>query len=289
MENLLYLLSNANTQWVLMGSLILGFASGVIGSFVLLKKQSLIGDAMAHATLPGVCLAFLVIGEKSTPIFLIGAAVTGLISTYLIQAIVKHSRIKTDAAIGVVLSVSFGLGIVLLTYITQNTSGDKSGIDEFIFGQAASMVRSDIQVIAVGSVVILLVSTLFFKELKVSIFDPLYAKGIGLPVNLLNGVLMALVVGIVVVGIQMVGVVLIAALLITPPLAARYWTDQLGRMSFLAGIIGALSGVFGTLISTIGNGLPTGPLIVLCASVIFLISLLLGTRKGLITKVVRHA
>ncbi|KGP71253.1 metal ABC transporter permease [Pontibacillus yanchengensis] len=289
MENMLELLTNANTQWVLLGALILGFASGLIGSFVLLKKQSLIGDAMAHATLPGVCMAYLIFGVKSIPLFLLGAACTGLLATYFIQAIVKHSRIKTDASIGVVLSVFFGLGIVLLTYISKNTTGDKSGLDDFIFGQAAAMVKGDIQVIAVGSLLIILISSLFFKELKISIFDPLFAKGIGLPVGLFNGILMGLVVGIVVVGIQMVGVVLIAALLITPPLAARYWTDQLGHMSFLSGIIGAISGVVGTLISTTGEGLPTGPLIVLCASAIFLISLLLGTRKGLITKVVKQA
>ncbi|QHE51164.1 metal ABC transporter permease [Pontibacillus sp. HMF3514] len=287
MNEFLEFLSSANTQWVLIGSIILGFASGLIGSFVLLKKQSLIGDAMAHATLPGVCAVYIIFNVKSIPLFLVGAACTGLLATYLIQAIVKHSRIKTDASIGVVLSVFFGFGIVLLTYITKNTQGNRSGLDEFIFGQAAAMVKSDIQVIALGSLIIIIVSALFFKELKISIFDPQYAKGIGLPVSLFNLILMGLVVGIVVVGIQMVGVVLIAALLITPPLAARYWTDRLGRMAFLSGCIGAISGVVGTLISTAGDGLPTGPLIVLCASVIFLVSLLFGARKGLIVKAVR--
>lgn len=287
MNDLLNFLSQANTQWVLIGSAILGFASGLIGSFVLLKKQSLIGDAMAHATLPGVCIVYIIFNVKSIPLFLIGAALTGLLATYLIQAIVKHSRIKTDASIGVVLSVFFGFGIVLLTYITKNTEGNRSGLDEFIFGQAAAMVKSDIQIIALGSLLIIIVSALFFKELKISIFDPQYAKGIGLPVGFINVILMGLVVGIVVVGIQMVGVVLIAALLITPPLAARYWTDRLGHMTFLSGCIGSISGVVGTFISTAGEGLPTGPLIVLCASMIFLISLFFGARKGLVIKAVR--
>ncbi|KGP90388.1 manganese ABC transporter [Pontibacillus chungwhensis BH030062] len=288
MNELLSLLTSPNTQWVLAGSSLLGFASGLIGSFVLLKKQSLIGDAMAHATLPGVCLAFLIFGVKSIPLFLIGAATTGLIATYCIQAIVKHSRIKTDASIGVVLSVFFGLGIMLLTYITKHAKGNQSGLEDFIFGQAAAMVKSDIQVIAVGSLLIIILSSLFFKEFKISIFDPNYARGIGLPVSVFNLVLMALVVGVVVVGIQMVGVVLIAALLITPPLAARYWTDQLGRMGVIAGIFGAISGVTGTLISTAGEGLPTGPLIVLCASLIFVLSLLFGASKGIIVKAVRQ-
>ncbi|MCA0982857.1 metal ABC transporter permease [Halobacillus yeomjeoni] len=284
MNSLIEFLSNPNTQWVLTGSILLGFASGLIGSFVLLKKQSLIGDAMAHATLPGVCIAYIISGVKSTPLFLTGAALTGLLATYFIQAIVKHSRIKTDASIGVVLSVFFGIGIVLLTYITKNMGGNQSGLDDFIFGQAASMVRGDIQTIAVGSFLIILFTSLFFKEFKIAVFDPNYAKGLGIPVGLINSILMALVIGVVVVGIQMVGVVLIAALLITPPLAARYWTDRLGLMSFISGIIGALSGVVGTTVSTIGEGLPTGPLIVLVTSALFLLSLLFGKSKGLITR-----
>ncbi|MBB6451751.1 manganese/zinc/iron transport system permease protein [Salirhabdus euzebyi] len=280
------LFTKANAQWVLFGSILLGFASGVIGSFVLLKKQSLISDAMAHATLPGVCLVYMIFQVKSIPLFLIGATITGLLATYSIQFIVKHSRIKTDAAIGITLSVFFALGIVLLTFISKNLSGNQSGLDDFIFGQAAALVSSDLQMIAVGSLVIIILSTLFFKEFKISIFDPLYAKGLGLPVTFFNAVLLALVVGVVVIGIQMVGVVLIAALLITPPLAARYWTEQLGLMAMLSGIFGAISGLIGTFISTLGEGLPTGPVIVLCASVIFLLSLIFGSKKGLVKKVV---
>lgn len=280
------LLSNANTQWVLIGSIMLGFASGVIGSFVLLKKQSLISDAMAHATLPGVGLMYIIFEYKSIPLFLIGATITALLATYSIQLIIKHSRIKTDAAIGSVLSVFFALGIVFLTYISKNTSGNRSGLDDFIFGQAASLVASDVRMITIGSAILIILSALFFKEFKITIFDPLYAMGLGLPVRFLNLVLLGLVVGIVVIGIQMVGVVLIAALLITPPLSARYWTDKLGRMTILSGVFGAVSGVAGTVISTIGEGLPTGPIIVLCASIIFLFSLLFGSKKGFIPKVV---
>ncbi|WP_215146152.1 metal ABC transporter permease [Exiguobacterium qingdaonense] len=283
------LLQNPNARWVLTGSLLLGFASGVIGSFVLLKKQSLISDAMAHAALPGICIAYLIYGVKSTPLFLIGAALSGLLATYLIQAIVTHSKLKTDASIGVVLSVFFGFGIVLLTYITRHSGGNQAGLDDFIFGQAASMVRNDVYMIAIGSLFIILFTTLFFKEFKVATFDPQFAKGIGLPVKGLNAIMMMLVIMMVVIGIQMVGVILMAALLITPPLAARYWTDRLEWMGLISGSIGAISGVVGTALSTMGEGLPTGPLIVLTASCIFFISLLFGFKKGIIVKGVRHA
>ncbi|CDQ38061.1 metal ABC transporter permease [Virgibacillus salexigens] len=281
--------SSANLQWVLAGSLLLGFASGVIGSFVLLKRQSLISDAMAHAALPGVCIIYILFQVKSVPFLLAGAAVTSLIATQSIQTIVNKSRIKTDAAIGIIISVFFGLGIVLLTYIQQNSSGNQAGLDSFIFGQAASLVRSDVQLIAIGALVLIILTALFFKEFKISIFDPEFAKGIGLPVTFFNGVLLFLVVAVVVIGIQMVGVVLIAALLITPPISARYWTDRLGWMTILAGIFGAIAGVSGAVLSTAFNNLPTGPVIVLSASLIFFISLFLGSKKGLIIKGVKHA
>ncbi|GAA5416769.1 manganese transport system membrane protein MntC [Paraliobacillus ryukyuensis] len=280
-------LSSANVRWVLIGSLILGFASGMIGSFVLLKKQSLISDAMSHAALPGVCIGFMIFQEKSLPILLVGAAVTSLIATHAIQVIVNHSKIKSDAAIGIVISVFFGFGIVLLTYIQQNFTSDQAGLDAFIFGQAASLVRSDVQLVAISSLILVLITTICFKAFKISIFDPSFAKNIGIHVRFFNGLLLALVVGIVVIGIQMVGVVLIAALLITPALAARYWTDNLTVMAWLAGVFGSISGLIGAITSTLFSNLPTGPMIVLSASVIFFISLLIGQRKGLFLRAVK--
>lgn len=288
-DEVISLFSSVNAQWVLAGSLLLGFASGMIGSFVLLKKQSLISDAMAHAALPGVCIAFIIFQEKSMPLLLTGAAITSLLATQGIQVIIKHSRIKTDAAIGIIISVFFGFGIVLLTYIQQNSTGNQAGLNSFIFGQAASLVKSDVQLIAISSLLLIIVTTFCFKEFKISIFDPSFARGIGISVSLYNGVLLALIVGIVVIGIQMVGVVLIAALLITPPLAARYWTENLSVMAWLAGIFGGISGMVGASMSTIIGDLPTGPMIVLSASLIFFISLLFGKRKGILLKGVKVA
>ncbi|WP_394172841.1 iron chelate uptake ABC transporter family permease subunit [Guptibacillus hwajinpoensis] len=283
-NELLLTLQDANTQWVLFGSILLGVASGVLGSFALLRKQSLIGDAMAHAALPGICLAFLLYGTKSIGWFLVGAALSGLLATYFIQAIINHSRIKEDTAIGLVLSVFFGFGIVLLTKIAQSKNGNQSGLDDFIFGQAASLVGSDVKVISGVAIVLLIITFLLFKELKLFTFDRQFAKGIGLPTGFINALLMTLIVSAVVIGLQAVGVILMAAMLITPAIAARYWTDRLDRMVIVAGTIGALSGILGTILSSMASSLPTGPVIVLAATAIFIISLVFAPNRGLVSK-----
>lgn len=284
LQEIVFMLKEPNTQWVLLGTALLGLASGVIGSFALLKKQSLIGDAMAHAALPGVCIAFLIYGEKSILLFMIGAAIFGLLATFCIEYVVKHSRIKQDTSIAIFLSVFFGFGIVLLTKISQGNYGSKSGLDAYIFGQAASLVKSDLVVLTIVSIILLLISYLLFKELKILTFDPQFAQGIGLPINLLNGLLMSLIVGAIVIGIQTVGVVLMAAMLITPAIAARYWTERLDQMVIISGMVGALSGIIGTIVSTTTRGLSTGPVIVVCATIIFLFSLLFGSKRGLLIK-----
>jgi len=289
MEAITNIWMDANTQWVLLGTLLLGLASGLIGSFALLKKQSLIGDAMAHAALPGICIAFLLYGAKSMSWFMIGASIAGLLATLFIQKIIQYSRIKEDTAIGLVLSVFFGFGIVLLTYINQSSKGNQSGIDDFIFGQAASLVGSDVKLISGIAVILIGVTIILFKELKLLAFDPQFAKGIGLPIGLLNGLLMMLIVSIVVIGLQAVGVVLMSALLITPAIAARYWTERLDRMVIIAAIIGAFSGVFGTILSTTTNGMPTGPLIIVAATIIFLFSLVFAPKRGMLAKAIRNA
>ncbi|WP_335869638.1 metal ABC transporter permease [Bacillus sp. 2205SS5-2] len=278
------ILNDANTQWVLLSTLLLGTASGVLGSFALLRKQSLIGDAVAHAALPGICIAFLLVGEKDFIVLLAGAATTGLLAAYCIQFISSYSRIKEDTAIGLVLSVFFGAGIMLLTKVAQSPSGNKSGLDSFIFGQAASLVGTDVKIMAFTALILIGVTFLLFKEFKVSTFDPQFAKGIGLPTPLLNLLFISLLVLTVVIGIQAVGVIMMAALLITPSIAARYWTDSLGIMVVVSGLIGAISGVSGTLISTLGKGLSTGPFIVLSATMIFLFSLLFAPERGLVSK-----
>ncbi|WP_078379290.1 metal ABC transporter permease [Sutcliffiella halmapala] len=288
MDTLLYMLRDPNVQWVLIGTILLGMASGVLGSFALLRKQSLLGDAMAHAALPGICIAFLLYGAKSMSWFLIGAAISGLIGTYCIQAIIKHSRIKEDTAIGLVLSVFFGVGIVLLTYVQHHGKGNQAGLDSFIFGQAAAIVGVDVQIISIIAFILVFITFLLFKEFKLITFDPQFAQGIGLPIKWLNGLLMTLIVGAVVIGLQAVGVILMAAMLITPAITARYWTERLDHMVVLAGFVGGLSGVIGTLLSTISRGMPTGPLIIMAVTILFLFSLFFGTKKGLVQKAIKQ-
>lgn len=278
------ILVDANTQWVLLGTMLLGIASGVLGSIALLRKQSLIGDAVAHAALPGICIAFLLIGEKSLIALLIGATITGLLAAYCIQFITSTSILKEDAAICLVLSVFFGFGIVLLTKVAQSASGNKSGLNDFIFGQAASLVGTDVKIMAGTAAVLILVTAIIFKELKVLTFDPEFAKGLGLPTGFLNFLFLTLLVAAVVIGIQAVGVILMAALLITPSIAARYWTDSLGKMVVISGLFGAVSGMAGTMVSTLREGLATGPFIVVAATFLFLISMLFAPQRGLVTK-----
>ncbi|MGG3887723.1 iron chelate uptake ABC transporter family permease subunit [Metabacillus fastidiosus] len=281
-------LLNPNTQWVLIGTLLLGIASGVLGSFTLLRKQSLIGDAMAHAALPGVCFGFMLSGSKSIIWLLLGAAITGLIAAWFIQITINHSKVKEDSALGLVLSVFFGFGIVLLTFIQHSYGGNQSGLSDFIFGQAASMVGADVQVIITIAVVLLLITFIFFKEFKLITFDPQFAKGIGLPTTFFNGLLMVLVVSAVVIGLQTVGVVLMAAMLITPAISARYWTEKLSAMIIISGVIGGISGVLGTLLSTTAKGMATGPLIIVAATSMFLISLVFAPNRGLLAKLFKQ-
>nr|WP_276316358.1 metal ABC transporter permease [Paenibacillus artemisiicola] len=283
------LLSDPNAQWILFGSMLLGLSSGVIGSFAYLRKQALMGDALAHAALPGICIAFMLSGSKSIVLFLIGAAAAGIIATFGIGYITRATRIKQDAALAIVLTVFFGFGIVLLTRIQHSGNGNQSGLDKFLFGQAASMVHADVVIMAIISVVLVGICALLFKEFKLLSFDVGFARGLGYPVAFMDQLIMFLIVVAVVVGIQAVGVVLMAALLITPAVSARYWTEKLGVMVVLAGAFGALSGMVGTFASASGNNLPTGPLTVLAATVLFIVSVVAAPRRGVLAKRLRQA
>ncbi len=282
-----WLLYDPNFQWVVAGSTLLGITSGVVGSFALLRGRSLLGDVLAHSALPGVCIAFMVTQSKEVAPLLLGAALAGIASVRCVDAITRWSRTKEETALAVVLTVFFGLGIVLLTAIQHSGAGNQSGLDDFLFGQAAAMVGSDVYVVALVSAAILAAVVLFFKEFKALCFDPAFAAGAGLNVRLLDALLMALVVLAVVTGLQAVGVVLMAALLVTPAIAARYWTDRLSVMVALAGLFGGVSGAAGTLLSTAAPKLPTGPLTVLSATALFFVSLAFAPRKGLVAKALR--
>lgn len=267
---------------VLIGATLLGTVGGVVGCFALLRRQSLLGDALAHAALPGVCLAFLWTGTKDPLPLAAGALVAGVVGALVILGVVRWSRIKEDSGIGIVLSVFFGLGIVLLTYIQRLPSGNQSGLDKYLFGQAATLMERDLRVMAVLAAVVAVTLGLLYKELSLVTFDRAFAESLGLPVRTLEVVLTVLLVLVVVVGLQTVGVVLIVATLVTPAAAARQWTDSLGVMLLLAGTIGGASGAAGALASAGAAHLPTGPTIVLVASAVLVASLLLAPRRGLL-------
>lgn len=284
METIWTMLADPNMQWIFLGCTLLGLSSGVIGCFSYLRKQSLMGDTLAHAALPGICIAFMLTGVKSIGLFLIGAGVAGIIATFGIGYITRNSKLKQDAAMGIVLSGFFGLGIVLLTLIQHGDYGNQAGLDKFLFGQAASMIASDVITMTIVCVSLITVCCLLFKQFKIISFDPGFARGIGYPVAFLEQLLMLLIVVAVVAGIQAVGVVLVAALLITPAVSARYWTDRLGLMVILSGLFGAFSGAVGTWMSASVSNLPTGPVTVLAATLLFCISILFGPQRGLIAK-----
>jgi manganese/zinc/iron transport system permease protein len=265
---------------VALGAAILGVVGGALGSFAILRRQGLYGDALAHATLPGVCVAFILTGAKTPIVLMSGAALSAGLGALLILTVVNRTRIKQDAALGIVLSVFFGAGAVLITYIGGSGSGNQSGLDRFIFGQAATIVRDDVITMGILASLALLIVALLFKEFKLLSFDPAFAASLGFPVGRLNVLLTMLIVVAVIIGIQAVGVVLMAAMLIIPAASARQWTDRLGTMVMLSGLFGALSGVFGALISATGANLPTGPLIVLCATGLLVLSLFLGRSQG---------
>lgn len=280
-------LRDPNTQWVLAGTTLLGVSSGVLGCFALLRRRSLLGDALAHASLPGVCVAFLLTSSRSLGVLLVGALVAGLLGALSVHAITSHTRIKEDGALGIVLSVFFAVGILFLTIIQHTGAGNQAGLDKYVFGQAASLVGQDVKVMTVCAIIVCLVAAALFKELKILCFDQGFATGLGFSPGVLDGILMTLIVLAVVIGLQAVGIVLMAAMLIIPAAAARLWTDRLGKVVVLAGAVGAISGALGTLISLQALRLPTGPLIVLASTAVFLVSLLLSPSRGLLPRLLR--
>jgi len=282
------LFADYTLRQVAIGAAMLGIVNGVLGSFAVLRKQSLLGDGISHAALPGIALAFLLTGSKSSLALLLGAAATGWIATLLIMSIVKHTRVKYDTALGLVLSVFFGFGLVLLTYIQKLPVAAQAGLDKFLFGQAATLLRKDVVTIGVLGGIVLVFLLVFWKEFKLLSFDPDFAFSLGFPVRILDVLLTTLLVIAIVIGLQTVGVVLMSAMVVAPAAAARQWTDRLGVMVTVSGIFGALAGVSGALISSQAARIPTGPTIVLCASAIVMFSLLLAPNRGMAWGFVRE-
>ena len=281
-------LTDSNVRYVVLGIALLTSSAAMIGSFSLLKKKALVGDAIAHAVLPGICLAFLLTGTKNSLYLIIGAFMTGWLSLVSIDQITHRSKIKEDTALALVLSVTFGFGILLLTAIQHSGNAAQVGLTNFLFGKAAALVSDDLQALAWLSLALMIIVGLFFKEFTLVAFDKAFAQASGLPVRQLELLLTSLTVLAIVVGIRAVGILLMAAMLITPPAAARFWTDHLPTMVLLAAVLGMLAGLAGAFISYIAPAMPTGPWIVMAISLIAYGSFLFAPRKGLLARSIRQ-
>lgn len=290
METLIEFFSfrDINVFYVVLGTMLLSASAAIVGSFTLMKKKALVGDAVAHAVLPGICAAFLFSGTKNVLLMVLGAFATGWLSLVIVDYITAKSKLKKDTAISLVLSVFFGLGIVMLTFIQRSGNAAQSGLEHFLFGNAAALVGQDLIVFAILALVIIGTVILFFRPFTLIAFNPEFARVTGLPVGKLELLLTSLTVLSVVTGITAVGVVLMAAMLITPAAAARYWTDNIRVMVWIAALIGSFSGLAGAFISFLAPAMPTGPWMVVVSSLIAFGSFFFAPRKGILPQLSRQ-
>lgn len=285
----LFLQAGYNTALVTVGAAILGASAGAIGAFVLLRKRSLVSDAISHATLPGLCLAFIVLAlltgdGRWIGGLMIGAAGSAALGLLIVEWISRRTRLPEDAAIGAVLSVFFGLGIVLLTVIQTLETGGQAGIASYLVGSTAGMLRSEAETIAIGALLSGGAIFLLRRPFTLVCFDEAYAAVRGINVRAADLAMMTLLLAVTVIGLKVAGLVLIVALTIIPPVAARFWTDRPEPMVLAAAGLGAVSAYLGAVFSSLDRGLPTGALIVLVAFALFVISMLLSPRRGLLAR-----
>lgn len=276
-----------NTLVVLIGVSLLGMTAGVIGSFAVLRRRALAGDALAHASLPGICATFLIFERRELHLLLGGALASALLGILVVSLLRRWTRLKEDAAIGIVLSVFFGAGIALGRMVqNRSTAASKAGLDSFLFGKTSGMIAEDVVFIAFVSAVSMLTAWIVFKELKAATFDPGFARSQGWPVFGLDLLVLALIAVTVMIGLPAVGVVLVAAMLILPAAAARFWTDRLERMICLAALFGGGIGIVGTLLSAEFERAPAGAVIVLTGSALLVTSILCAPKRGLASRIV---
>lgn len=274
---------------VAIGTVILSVASGVIGCISVHKGQSLIGDAVGHSAFPGIVLAFMIFRTRDPFTLTLGALFSGALSYALIQLVSRNTKVKLDASLAVFLSGFFGLGMVLKSYIQGNSDfagASQSGLSNYIFGQASYMMQKDIYLILGVSVVALTLLFLFYKEIKVFVFNEEYAQTIGLKVSVMYAILLLMIMSLISVGLKVVGAILISSLLIIPAVAANQWSTKFGTVLFLSGLFGGVSAFIGTLISSLYKGMSTGPTIILVMGVLALVSMVIGPR-GVIARMRR--
>lgn len=286
-------LGDYNTRVVILGTALLGCAAGVVGSFTLLRKRALVGDAISHAMLPGLGVAYLLaigwgLEERTWSWLLLGATASSLVGTLVILGLRRWLRVSEDAAFGIVLSTFFGAGVALLGVIQSLPTGHAAGLEGLLYGQAASLTWNDMSLIAGSAAMALVISQLLFKELTLLCFDQSYLSTQGYSLSWLDGILMALVVMIAITGMQAVGLILVIALLIVPAAAARFWTQQIRWQVVIAAGLGAAGCFAGSVISALIPNLPAGAVIILICVSLFLLSAAFGYSKGLLWRLWRR-
>jgi len=277
-------MQDPSLRYALLGSVFLGITCGLLGSFIVVRKLALMGDALSHAVLPGVALGFLWGMTKNPLAIFVGATVAGLLGAFVVSLITQTTRLKEDTALGMVLAGFFAVGICLVTMIQRLPTGNKSGIDKFLFGQAAAIGAGDLKLMATVTILAVGCILVFYKEFLVTSFDTAFARVVGFPAKLFHHLLMLLLAFAVVIALQAVGVVLVSAMLITPAAAAYLLTDRMHHMLWLAALFGMAAGGIGAFLSFLGNNLPTGPFMVLAATLVFTIAFLFGTRHGVLMR-----
>ncbi|WP_437190735.1 metal ABC transporter permease [Planctomicrobium sp. SH527] len=280
-------LQDAHTRIVLLGTMLLGVCGGLVGVFMLLRKRALIGDVVGHSALPGIAIAFIVCEViapgtgKSLPALITGAFLSGLAGALCVMLIDRYSPLRADAAMAITLSLFYGLGAALLTVIQRMPTAASAGLNSYLYGKTASIVTSDVWVFGGAAVFLIGLILLLFKEFSLLCFDEDYASSCGWPVKVLDALLTCMVVAVTIIGMQTVGLILVVAILIIPAASARFWTDDLRYLMAISALLGAISGAGGTILSALAPKLAAGPVIVLCGSALFLVSMVLGTGHGL--------
>lgn len=271
-------------RYALIGSILLGINCGLLGGFLVVRKMALVGDSLSHAVLPGVAMGFLWNMDKDPVAIFIGATLAGLLGAVAVNLIKHTTRLKEDTALGLVLAAFFAAGMVILTMIQQLDNANKSGLDKYLFGQAAAISAADVKLMSVVTGLSMLGILIFYKEFLVTSFDPGFARATGFPVQVFHYSLMLLLAFSVVISLQAVGVVLVSAMLITPAAAAYMLTDRMHRLLWLAALFGVFAGACGAFFSFLRPNLPTGPFMVLGASLVFVLAFLFGPRHGVVVK-----
>lgn len=284
MEDFVYFFTfqDPSITWVVLGITLLGIGSAYVGTFSFLDKKALLGDAISHAVLPGICLGFILAGEKNPVYIVTGAFLSGALATFLSSWLKKNTKLSEDTIIATILSVFFGIGIVMLTALQKSGNPEIAGLNSFIFGNAIGISETDLMIYGGLSLTIIAVLTLLLKEFRLMVFDPNYGKAIGFPMEAIRFLFNVLMILAVVIGIQAIGVVLMAALLITPGAAARFWTNRLNPLLILAACFSIVSGILGTYISFVLPQMPTGPWVVVFLSLIALLSFMFSPKSGII-------